>query len=87
MKYRIKEITYGDGHKEYTAQEAYLNLGLFKLWRNYACAVKQYGYATVRIICTGETYEECEKYLLESIQKKKDYVLKNKVVSTKIFNL
>ena len=87
MKYRIKEKTYGDGHKEYIAQEAYLNFGLFKFWRNHVCNVLNYGYGTVRIICCAKTYETCEQYLLESIKKKKDNVLKNKVISTKIFNL
>ena len=68
-KYRIVEKIYKDGHKEYKAQYA-INYFLFNIWRDYVCDVWDYGYATVRFICGGHTYEDCKEYLIESIKKK-----------------
>lgn len=82
-KYRIVEKTFGDGHKEYTAQEVFLNFGLIKIWKDYVCDVWDYGYGKINFICCAETYESCKQYLLESLEKKEALRLKKQIISEK----
>lgn len=83
--YRIKEKVYKDGHKEYTAQKA-INFYLFKIWRNFSCGVTDYGYGSINWICCGETYEDCKKYLLETLEEHKKQKAKTTIdVVNKIY--
>ena len=79
--FRIVEKTYGDGHKEYKAQEVFLNFGLFKIWKDYVCEVLDMGYGRINFICCGKTYEDCKQHLLETIEKKEKAKLKATIIN------
>lgn len=84
-KYRIKEEVYKNGDKNYTAQYA-INCLFFNIWKDYPSEIADYGYATVRFICTGNTYEECKERLLKSIETKEKLQDSKTVVNIKYFN-
>lgn len=77
-EYRIKEEIYGDGHKVYTAQYA-INCLFFKFWRDFIIKTYEYGTNSFNIICCGNTYEDCKKYLIESIKEQNDLKMRTTI--------
>jgi hypothetical protein len=84
--YRIKEIVYKDGHKKYIAEKAYKFL-CFKWWKPFICDVWDYGYAKVRFICGGETFDECKAHLLDCLKQRKAKTDSDTVISIKTIKL
>jgi hypothetical protein len=84
--YRIKETIYKDGHKGYIAEEAHRFL-FFKWWKPFICDVWDYGYAKVRFICGGKTFDDCKTQLLDCLKQREVKIDANTVISIKTIKL
>lgn len=85
-RYRIKEITYKNGHKKYVAQEAKKFL-FFKWWNDFYTHVWDYGYAKVKFMCVGRTFDECKAQLLTCLKEQERKANAKIVSSTKLVEL
>ena len=83
-EYRIVEKTFGDGHKEYHAQQLVLNLFLFKIWKDYIYDILEYGYGMLIMKYRFHTYDECLEYLTNNIKEKEEAKQKAKIINTNI---
>ena len=77
-EFRIIEKTYGDGHKEYHAEQLLINLLFFKIWKDYV-------YGSISWKYRFNTYDECLDYLTKNLNKKYQNIQKNKLLNINIF--
>ena len=84
-EFRIIEKTYGDGHKEFHAEQLIFNLFGLKFWKDYIYDIWDYGYATINFKWRFETYQECLDYLTKNIEEKIKTKQNNKLININIF--